>query len=102
MVYITPHARQRWRFRLGNRLSDAEIDAAIDAGMADYYSIQCRTLRDGTPAWTVRVRGPEYWFRAVLKPPNRPGDLPPVTTILHGSRGQSRGASRPAETRAWH
>lgn len=69
--------------------------------------VKHRTLADGTPSWTVRVRNQafgarEFSYRVVLVPPpaDQPRGWPVVGTVLHGSSGLSRGTKLPARERA--
>jgi hypothetical protein len=60
---------------------------------------------DGTPAWTMRAReieaiGQRFDLRLTVVPGKRAGEPPMVVTVLHGSRGVSRGRNWMSELRA--
>lgn len=102
-VFVSPHAMRRFRERIRRSLSDAEIIAVIQSGCANPHSLKLRTLPDGTPSVTVRVKrqvvdGVAYHYRCVVVPPEMPGGWPVVGTVLHGTTGYSRGRNqRPRE-----
>lgn len=103
-VFVAPHAMQRFRERVcRRRLTDDDIIAIVQHGIANAHSHKARRLADGTPSITYRVRGQEWQgmvfeYRAVVVPPDVPGGWPVVGTILHGSSGLSRGVGEPRRT----
>lgn len=94
-AYITPHAVARFRQRIWHSASDEEALAVIRAALANPHSVREKPRQDGTPAWTVRARdieglGERFELRLTVVA-DAPGAPPVVVTVLHGSRGVSRG-----------
>lgn len=104
-VFVSQHAMARFRERILQIVSDEAIVAAVQRGVAAPLSAHHRLLADGTPSVTLRVRdqlvaGQRCSYRVVLLPPRMPGGWPVAGTVLHGSRGQSRGRKHYSELRA--
>jgi len=81
--FISPHAVERFRRRLARRLTYEQALGEIIKGIRDYGGpMKPSASRPGV--YTIRVKGPEYRFRAVVDMRRREGPLPVVATILFG------------------